>query len=97
MLSRVNFYRLSAYWYPFKRPAADGAAPSALVPGTRFESVVVVYEFDRKLRLLVLDGLERVEVSIRTAVTYHLGMTYGAFAPMATQIPPGMATSNSPT
>lgn len=78
-LSRVNFYRLSAYWYPFKLPAAAGAAPSALVPGTRFETVVALYEFDRKLRLLVLDALERVEVSIRTAVTYHLGMTYGAF------------------
>lgn len=29
---------------------------------------------------MVLDALERIEVSIRTAVTYHLGMSYGAFA-----------------
>lgn len=79
ILSRVSFYRLSAYWYPFKLPASAGAAPSALVPGTTFESVVALYDFDRQLRLLVLDALERVEVAIRTTVTYHLGMTYGAF------------------
>lgn len=78
-LSRVSFYRLSAYWYPFKLPANAGAAPSALVPGTTFETVVALYDFDRQLRLLVLDALERVEVAVRTAVTYHLGMTYGAF------------------
>jgi abortive infection bacteriophage resistance protein len=78
-LSRVNFYRLSAYWYPFRMPAGTGSTPSTLAPGTTFESVLALYDFDRKLRLLVLDALERVEVAMRTAVTYHLGMTYGAF------------------
>ena len=78
-LSRVSFYRLSAYWYPFKLPANAGAAPSALVPGTTFQTMVALYDFDRQLRLLVLNSLERVEVAIRTAVTHHLGMTYSAF------------------
>ena len=79
VLSRVNFYRLSAYCHPFLLPTTSGL-PSAYVPGTTFESVVALYEFDRKLRLLVLDALERVEVAIRTAVTYHLGMAKGPFA-----------------
>lgn len=79
VLSRVSYYRLSAYWHPFKMPASAGATSSTLVPGTTFETVVALYDFDRQLRLLVLDALERIEVAIRTAVTYHLGMTYGAF------------------
>lgn len=79
ILSRVSYYRLSAYWHPFKLPTSAGAAPSSLVPGTTFETVVALYDFDRQLRLLVLDALERVEVAIRTSVTYHLGRTYGAF------------------
>ncbi len=80
VLSRVSYYRLSAYWHPLRSKDTNGAILSQFQVGTTFDSVMVLYEFDRKLRLLVLDALERVEVSIRTAVTYHLGMSYGAFA-----------------
>jgi abortive infection bacteriophage resistance protein len=59
---------------------ADGLRQSQLQPGTTFEDVLSLYEFDRKLRLLVLDALERVEVSIRTAVTHRLGIVHGTFA-----------------
>lgn len=33
--------------------------------------------FDRKLRLLVLDALERVEVAVRSALTDHMSLRYG--------------------
>jgi hypothetical protein len=36
------------------------------------------YVFDRELRLLVLDAIERVEVSFRTAFTHSLALAYGA-------------------
>ena len=39
-----------------------------------------LYEFDRKLRILIMDAIERIEVSLRTAVTYHLARAYGPFA-----------------
>lgn len=79
-LSRISYYRLSAYWYPYRLHDANNAIQNQLLPGTTFEDVLSLYEFDRNLRLLVLDALERVEVSIRTAVTHHLGMIHGAFA-----------------
>jgi abortive infection bacteriophage resistance protein len=79
LLARVSYYRLSAYWFPFRRRNANGCLLSAVGPGTHLESVMELYEFDRKLRILVMDALERVEVSIRTAVTYRIGMAYGAF------------------
>ena len=73
VLQRISYYRLSAYWYPFKR---DG---DAFEPGTRFEQATRMYEFDRRLRLVILDAIERFEVQARTRVTYQLGHTYGAF------------------
>jgi abortive infection bacteriophage resistance protein len=48
-------------------------------PGTSFEQVVDLYEFDRQLRLEVLDGVERIEVALRTAVTYRFALVAGAF------------------
>lgn len=71
-LEKVSYYRLSAYFLPFK----DGENFRA---GTDFNDVAGLYIFDRKLRLLVLDAIERIEVAIRTAMTYEIGHAYGAF------------------
>jgi abortive infection bacteriophage resistance protein len=73
-LQRISYYRLSAYWQPFKQPGQP------FEPGTTFESALELYEFDRRLRLAVLDAIERVEVLARTRITYTLGHGYGAFA-----------------
>lgn len=81
-LSSISYYRLSAYWYPFRRKNTDGKVTDHFDPGTRFDSVLELYEFDRRLRLLVMDAIERVEVAIRTRITYHMGHAYGAFAHM---------------
>lgn len=78
-LASISYYRLSAYWYSFRQRDASGAIQSHFVTGTSFDTVLEFYEFDRRLRLLVMDALERVEVAVRTAVAYRLGSTYGAF------------------
>lgn len=71
-LRNIGYFRLSAYVRPFREdPKAD-----ALVPGTSFDEVLELYVFDRKLRLLALDALERVEVAIRAALIDHMGTTY---------------------
>ncbi len=73
-LSSVNYYRLSAYWYPFKQ------ADNQFQPGTTFEEVWSRYIFDRQLRLLVMDAIERVEVAIlRTRMVEEFTLQYGAF------------------
>jgi hypothetical protein len=38
------------------------------VPGTNFETVLATYVFDRELRLLLLDAIERIEISLRTTL-----------------------------
>jgi abortive infection bacteriophage resistance protein len=72
-LKAVNYYRLSGYLYPFRNP--DDTFRS----GTTLDVVWQRYTFDRQLRLLALDGIERVEVSVRTALVYHHVHTHGPF------------------
>lgn len=71
-LEQVSYYRLSAYFLPFKQG-------DQFSPGTEFNDVAGLYIFDRKLRLLVLDAIERVEVAVRTAVTYQISHAHGPF------------------
>lgn len=78
-LANISYYRLSAYWYPFRQRDVAGKVTSQFMAATSFDTVIELYEFDRKLRLLVMDALERIEVAVRTCVTHQLGMAYGAF------------------
>ena len=70
-LRHIGYYRLSPYTIPFRREGRDG-----LREGTTFDDVLDLYVFDRTLRLLVMDALERVEVAVRAALTDHMSTTY---------------------
>lgn len=79
-LARIGYYRLSGYWYPLraidKAASAREARPirrDEFVDGSRFEDVVKLYVFDKKLRLLALDALERIEMAVRVDVAHLLG------------------------
>jgi len=90
-LGRIGYYRLSGYWYPFRKShvSADpvtGASfaqpvsgkPRVVVeddflPGTSFQQVMDLYVFDKRLRLLFLDALERVEVALRVDIALLIG------------------------
>ena len=62
-LKKVNYYRLSGYWYSFK--VIDPISGNeSFKPGTSFDSIRERYEFDRQLRLLLMDSIERIEVAI---------------------------------
>lgn len=79
-LERLGYYRLSGYWYPLRaidpvESAAQGKVVrlNSFAPGSRFEDVVRLYVFDKKLRLLALDALERIEMAVRVDVAHSLG------------------------
>ncbi|EHQ52209.1 Abi family protein [Ectothiorhodospira sp. PHS-1] len=42
-------------------------------PGARFEDAVKLYVFDKKLRLLAMDALERIEIALRVDISHTLG------------------------
>lgn len=71
-LARVNYYRLSGYWYPFRVKCEDGRADD-FYPGTRFDDVVALYEFDAKLRGATFEALMPIELAIRTLLGHELG------------------------
>ena len=64
-LRAVGYYRLCAYWHPFKQP------DDTFRPQTTLDVVWERYTFDRQLRLAVMDAIERVEVAVRTALSTH--------------------------
>lgn len=78
-LQYINYYRLSAYWYPFRRfEKADRGLRRLedLKPGTNWETVWGYYLFDRRLRNLIFDALSRIEIAIRTRLAYHWAEKY---------------------
>lgn len=65
----IGYYRLSGYFGPLQNPK------DTFKPNTKFGDILRLYEFDRKLKLLVFGLLENVEVELRTRLTdvYSLG------------------------
>lgn len=72
-LRHIGYFRLSPYTIPFQQDGSD----HTFVDGTTFDQVLDLYAFDRALRLLVLDAVERVEVAVRAAITDHMSTHYG--------------------
>ena len=78
-LSSVSYYRLSAYWYFFRNNSGSGKKSNIFRPDTCFEDVIQLYSFDKRLRYLMMNALEFIEISLRTKLTYHFAMRYGPF------------------
>lgn len=73
-LSQLGYYRFSGYAHALKVARAD-SHPTArqFKPGATFPLVVQLAEFDKALRLLVLQGLELIEIAVRASVAEQLG------------------------
>ena len=74
LLSAVNYYRLSGYLYPFREAPGD-----TFRPNTTLSEVWERYCFDRRLRVLILDAVERIEVAVKSQLVYHFTHQFGAF------------------
>ena len=72
-LSKVNYYRISGYLLPFIRKDEEKCFIDL-----SFNRVVNIYSFDAELRNLLAYAIEKVEVYIRTQLTYHHTHTYGS-------------------
>ncbi|MBT2264409.1 Abi family protein [Rhodococcus erythropolis] len=71
-LRHIGYYRLSPYTIPFQQRQSEHLFREE----TSFDDVLDLYVFDRALRLLIMDALERVEIAIRAALTDHMSTTY---------------------
>ena len=85
-LRTVSYYRISGYLYPYRQPSSDD-----YIPGTKFETVWRHYAFDRRLRNIVMDAIERVEVCVRTRLICVHSQKYGPFGYCDSARLPGMS------
>jgi abortive infection bacteriophage resistance protein len=78
IMQRIGYYRLSGYFYPLRKthPRGTPGRQDDFQSGTSIELIANLYEFDRQLRLLVLDAVERVEVAIRFDISHRLGQRH---------------------
>lgn len=68
-LEVVTLFRLSPYMRPFQNPADSD---HAFLPSISLSQIVDVYCFDRELRNLVMDAIERFEVAVRACINNHM-------------------------
>lgn len=76
-LTYIGYFRLSGYFPPFQVRKEDGS--SLFHPDTTFGQILDRYVFDRKVRLLLIDALERIEVAVRTTMSNAMSLAHGAF------------------
>ena len=67
-LTHIGYYRLSAYMYPLLCTPKE---QHIYKKGTTFDKVMMLYRFDKKLRLLLFNEIEKIEVAVRSAVVKH--------------------------
>ncbi|MFU8894518.1 MAG: Abi family protein [Luteolibacter sp.] len=75
----IGYYRLSAYALPLQQ---KGAQPAGLIDkpfkaGVTFDDILNLYRFDRELRLLFMDAIERIEVAVRTCIVNEMSLRHG--------------------
>lgn len=74
-LSNISYYRLRAYTYPYQ----NNANPEHPFMGrVSLEEIMALYTFDRKLRLLIFDAVEKIEVAMRTQIIYQWSISFGS-------------------
>jgi abortive infection bacteriophage resistance protein len=69
-LQEISYYRLSAYFLPYQK------VKDKFNEGVTFSQIIKTYSFDRELRLLMFDCIERIEVAIRTQIIYSMALHY---------------------
>ena len=89
-IATVGYYRFMGYGKHFFDNKSQ-----RFHAGTTYDHLWETYKFDRKLRLLTLDAIERIEVAMRTAVSNVMSMAHGAhwfMNPAVFKIPTNMTS-----
>tara|TARA_R110001583_G_scaffold87599_3_gene228312 strand:- start:372 stop:1289 length:918 start_codon:yes stop_codon:yes gene_type:complete len=67
-LSHISYYRLGEYWYVMQQDKENHIFKA----NSKFSDVVLLYNFDAQLRILLFDIIEKIEISLRTKLIYQL-------------------------
>ena len=64
-LDNIGYYRLSAYMYPLLQLPKEA---HIYKHRASFQKVMMLYRFDKKLRMLIFNEIEKIEIALRRAV-----------------------------
>lgn len=76
ILLDVGYYRLGFYAYPFEINPQQQPRDHTYKPDTDFNQIVELYYFDHDLRHILMRYISRIEVNIRTFITYTVSNYY---------------------
>ena len=74
-LSFISYYRLRAYTYPYQKNDSENKPFEGNVT---FDMILDTYLFDRELRLLIFDAIERIEIAFRAQIINHFSIKQGS-------------------
>ena len=69
----MNYYRFSSYFFPYLKE------DRSFEPGISFFRLQRTYEFDSRIRSLIFEVIEDVEVYLRTQLSYYISQKYGPY------------------
>jgi abortive infection bacteriophage resistance protein len=72
-LNNISYYRLKGYWWDMQSDPVN----HQFALNSKFEDVIERYNFDRHLRLILFDAIERIEIALRTKMISHLSLNFG--------------------
>lgn len=73
-LTHISYFRFKQYSYEFKDyENLEGN----YIPGTTFEQIRDLYLFDRKLKIMVFEAIESIEISVKTQLSNVMSVSNG--------------------
>lgn len=70
ILEDISYFRIVAYL----RPMELDHTTHQFKPGATLEKAYQLYDFDKKLRLLVFNAIQTIEISLRSRVIHHFSL-----------------------
>lgn len=71
-LQEINYYRLTAYFLPFKKKCGN------YQQNTSFKNVIKIYDFDKSLRHILFSCIEEIEIFLKSNIAYYHAHKYGS-------------------
>lgn len=78
-LKHISYYKLKEFAKPFSKLSNQNDKRSIVYTNIDFTEVLARFYQDKNLRIYLLHAIEKIEVSIKTKISFVLGERYGAF------------------
>jgi len=74
-LSNIGYFRFITYCRAYQKQRDNGTFE--FKDNIHFDQIINLYDFDRQLRLLTLDAIERIEIAFRAKFNHEMALSQG--------------------